>query len=251
MKIIAVSQARTGSSRLPDKVLKKADGETLLQIHLNRLKKSERLSEFILATTTKVGDIIIREIAQANGIKCYQGSENDVLDRFYQAVQPLRPDYVVRLTADCPLIDAQLMDKVIDYTLANDLDYVTNTLETTYPDGQDVEVFKFSALEEAWYQAKLKSEREHVTPYIRNNSDWYGKGPFKAGNFTEGFDYGHLRMTVDEQADLELIRQLISQLGKERAWLDYALLQDSDTEISAINSGILRNEGLLKSLQND
>lgn len=228
MKIIAITQARTASTLLPDNILKKVADKTLLQIHIDRVKMSERITEHTLATTNKVGDIIIREIAQSNSIRCYQGSEKDVLDRFYQAALPQRPEYIVRLTADCPLVDAQLIDKLIDYAIENDLDYASNTLDNGYPMGQNIEVFKFTALEDSWYQAGLQAERKHVTIYIQNNSDLFGKGRFRAGSFSEGYDYGHLKMSVNSISDLETIRQLISDLGANKPWLDYAIRQDAN-----------------------
>lgn len=144
MKIIAITQARAGSTRLPGKILKKIGEQTLLEIHIERILKSETISQLIVATTTKPDDKLIFDKMSEMGIQSYRGSENDVLDRFYQAVKNEDADYVIRLTSDCPLIDAKLIDKVVRYTIKNDLDYCTNTLLTKYPDGQDIEVFKFT-----------------------------------------------------------------------------------------------------------
>lgn len=251
MKVTAITQARVGSTRLPGKILKKIGQQTLLEIHIERILKSETVSQLIVATTVKPADALIFDMASALGIKSYCGSENDVLDRFYQAVKDEKADYVVRLTSDCPLIDAKLIDKVVRYTINNNLDYCTNTLLTRYPDGQDVEVFKFSALEAAWRDGKLKSEREHVTPYIRNNSTFFGGSLFNSANFEEGFDYGHVRMTVDEPQDFTVIQNLINTLGTQRDWREYAEYMNMHPEISNINGYITRNEGLLTSIQND
>ena len=251
MNIIAITQARAGSTRLPGKILKKIGQQTLLEIHIERIQKSETISQLIVATTVQPDDKLIFDMVSDMGIKAYRGSENDVLDRFYQAVKNEGADYIVRLTSDCPLIDAKLIDTVVRYTIDNDFDYCTNTLLTKYPDGQDVEVFKFTALEEAWQKGKLQSEREHVTPYIRNNSTYCGGTLFKSGNFEEGFDYGDLRMTVDEPQDFIVIQNLINSLGTRRDWQDYAVYMNTHPEISNINSSIIRNEGLLKSIQND
>jgi len=251
MKIIAITQARAGSTRLPGKVLKMIGQQTLLEIHIERISKSETISQLIVATTVKPEDKLIFDMVSDMGIRVFRGSENDVLDRFYQAVKDEAADYIVRLTSDCPLIDAKLIDKVVRYTIENDLDYCTNTLLTKYPDGQDVEVFKFSALETAWQKGQLKSEREHVTPYIRNNSTFCGGTLFKSSNFSEGFDYGDLRMTVDEPQDFTLIKNLINSLGTQRDWQDYAVYMNTHPEISNINAYIIRNEGLLKSIKND
>ncbi len=248
MKIIAITQARTGSTRLPGKVLKKIGELTLLEIHILRILKSKRITQLIVATTTSPEDLAIVELSKKLNVPCSQGSVNDVLDRFYQSVKEARPDYVVRVTSDCPLIDAELIDKVIDYSISNDLDYCSNTLATKYPDGQDIEVFKFVALEKAWNEAKLPSEREHVTPYIWGNSTYRGGQLFKSDAFMEGYEYGHLRMTVDEPADFEVIKRLITALGIERSWLDYAQNLDQDNELKKINESILRNEGYIKSI---
>ena len=251
MKISAITQARAGSTRLPGKILKTIGHQTLLEIHIERILKSETISQLIVATTVQPDDKQIFDLVSDMGIRAFRGSENDVLDRFYQAVKEEGADYIVRLTSDCPLIDAKLIDKVVRYTIENDLDYCTNTLLTKYPDGQDVEVFKFSALEAAWKHGKLKSEREHVTPYIRNNSTFCGGTLFKSSNFEEGFDYGDLRMTVDEAQDFTVIQNLINLLGTHRNWQDYAVYMNTHPEISNINACIIRNEGYLKSINND
>src|SRR5690606_21561491 len=136
----------------------------------------------------------------------FQGSTEDVLDRFYNAVKDEKPEYVVRVTSDCPLIDAKLIDQVINMVIEKNLDYGSNTLKEEYPDGQDVEVFKFDALKNAWENASLLSDREHVTPYIRKNSSFNNKHLFKSENFDSPANMNHIRMTVDEPIDLETIR---------------------------------------------
>lgn len=247
---ILITQARIGSTRLPGKVLKEINGKSLLQIHLDRLKKCKSVSEIIVATTTNSKDQIIFEKAIEWGFSASKGSESDVLDRFYQAVKEKNADWVVRVTSDCPLIDPVLVDNVINFVHLNNKDYGANILIENYPDGQDIEVFKFSALEEAWKNAKLLSEREHVTPYIRNNTDVKGGNLFSAINYPCDFDFSKIRMTVDEIRDFELIKILINDLGTDKSWLEYTnyIIQNNLTEI---NDSIIRNEGLLKSLKND
>jgi spore coat polysaccharide biosynthesis protein SpsF len=247
---ILITQARSGSTRLPGKVLKEINEKSLLQIHLDRLKKCESVSEIIVATTTNSEDQIIFEKAIEWGFSASKGSESDVLDRFYQAVKDKNADWIVRVTSDCPLIDPILVDDVINFVHLNNKDYGTNILIENYPDGQDIEVFKFSALEEAWKNAKLLSEREHVTPYIRNNTDVKGGNLFSAINYPCDFDFSKIRMTVDEIRDFELIKILINDLGTDKSWLEYTnyIIQNNLTEI---NDSIIRNEGLLKSLKND
>jgi spore coat polysaccharide biosynthesis protein SpsF len=251
MRIVAVTQARTGSSRLPGKVLKKIQGVTLLELHLSRILQSKKIDKLIVATTVNKEDDAIAELAAANNIAASRGSVNDVLDRFYQSLKGEKADYVVRLTADCPLIDPALIDKIIAFTIENDLDYCSNTLNPGYPDGQDVEVFKFSALEKAWHEAKLDSEREHVTPFIWKNSSFKGGDIFTSANFSENYSFGHLRMTVDEQRDFDLIQNLIGELGRDGSWLDYANYIESHQKIRNINASIGRNEGYDKSIEKD
>jgi spore coat polysaccharide biosynthesis protein SpsF len=251
LKIIAITQARTGSTRLPGKVLKKIENETLLEMHIRRIHVSKKIEQLIVATTTLPEDMQIVTLAGRLGIQSYQGSVDDVLDRFYKALQDKSVDYVVRLTSDCPLIDAALIDKVIQHTVDKNLDYCSNTLAPVYPDGQDVEVFKYSALETAWREAKSKSDREHVTPFIWRNSTFKNGSMFTSDNFYEEYAYSHLRMTVDEPIDFELISRMIKELGRDCSWLDYAQYLEKNPEVRMINETIGRNEGYVTSLKKD
>nr|WP_294937018.1 glutamate-1-semialdehyde 2,1-aminomutase [uncultured Flavobacterium sp.] len=241
MKIIGVTQARIGSTRLPGKVLLEVDGKSLLEYHLQRAKQSELVNEWIVATTDEKDSDLICDIAERLGVKSYKGSLNDVLDRFYQAVKDKNPDFVVRITSDCPLIDAELIDKTIQFCQDNELDYHSNQSQEAYPDGLDVEVFRFKALEEAWKFATATADREHVTPFIRRNT--------KMMMADEGIDkkYASLRITVDEASDFEVIQHLIGNLGAGLPWKSYAdyLLQNKN--IQDINHSIFRNEGYMKS----
>ena len=245
LKTILVTQARTGSSRLPGKILKEVNGISLLQIHLDRLKKCSKISEIIVATTVKDEDEVIFNNAIEWGYKASRGSELNVLDRFYEAVKNNDADWIVRVTSDCPLLDAQLVDDVITYAQSHDYDYVSNGLIEHFPDGQDIEVFKFSALKMAWENASLKSELEHVTPYIRNNADGKGENLFSVMNYACQQDYSQIRMTVDEP-----IEYLIQKLGTEKSWLEYTNYI-IENDLNKINNQIIRNEGLLKSLKKD
>lgn len=245
-----VTQARVGSSRLPSKVLKEIAGKSLLAIHLKRLKKASCAKEIIVATTLEEDAYKIIKIAEDEEVPYYQGSTNDVLDRFYQALKNTNTDYVVRVTSDCPLIDPQLIDHVVNFAIDEGVDYVSNGLNDLYPDGQDIEVFKFSALEIAWKEAKLLSEREHVTPFIRNNSDLMGGQKFTALGFPSKSDFSQIRMTVDEELDFILMEKLINELGMEQDWITYANYI-IEQDLSSINGNIIRNEGYLKSLKRD
>ena len=250
IKTVLITQARTGSTRLPGKVLMEINNTPLLKIHLHRLNQTKNIDKIIVATTLNKEDDIIEKIATDWGFEVFRGSENDVLDRFYQAVKKLKPTWVVRVTSDCPLIDPLLVDKVIEITKAENKDYGSNVVEETFPDGQDVEVFKFSALKKAWNEANKLSEREHVTPYIRNQSDLKLGNIFSAISYKNNTDYSKIRMTVDEQKDFELINKIVSELGTEKTWLDYTeyIIKNG---LSNINGNIIRNEGYLKSLKKD
>jgi spore coat polysaccharide biosynthesis protein SpsF (cytidylyltransferase family) len=250
LKTVLITQARSGSTRLPGKVLKEVGGKTLLQIHLERLKKCTKTSEIIVAKTVKEEDTIIYNQAIEWGFIASRGSELDVLDRFYQAVKDKKVDWIVRVTSDCPLLDPVLVDEVITFVQENNMDYGSNGLTEQFPDGQDVEVFKFSALETAWKNAKLQSEREHVTPYIRNNADNKGDNLFSIINYPCKNDYSKIRMTVDEPRDFDLIELLINKLGIEKTWLEYTNYI-IENDLTKINDQIIRNEGLLKSLKKD
>ena len=250
VKTILITQARSGSTRLPGKILMKINGESLLDIHLKRLSKCNNVSKIIVATTDKPEDKVIYDYAIDRGLNSFRGSESDVLDRFYQAVRNEKPDWIVRVTSDCPLIDPFLVDKLINFAHNNNRDYCSNTLIENYPDGQDIEVFKFSALELAWKNANLSSDREHVTPYIRNNSDFKGASLFTALNYPCDSNYSMIRMTVDESRDFGLIKVLINDLGTDKTWLEYTnhIIKN---DLNKINNLIIRNEGLLKSMKND
>ena len=239
-----------GSSRLPGKVLQKVYGKELLRIHLDRLIVCKNVSEIIVATTTNSVDDIILENLQNSQFKTFRGSEDDVLDRYYQAVKDYQPDWVVRVTSDCPLLDPILVDKVIEFAENKGVDYCSNTLIEQFPDGQDVEVFTFNALEQACNESKKPSEREHVTQYIKNNSNFYGQKAFNAINYPGPADYSDIRMTVDEDRDLLVLEQLVSKLGFEESWIEYTNYI-IEHKLFDINKGIIRNEGLLKSLMKD
>ncbi len=250
LNIVAITQARVGSSRLPGKVLLKVGNETLLDLHLKRIRKSQRVTQVAVATTHEAGSDQICTIASRNQSYSFKGATDDVLDRFYRTALSVSADWVIRLTSDCPLIDAELLDKVIETAINGDYDYCANNLVEDFPDGQDMEVFKMGALKEAWSNAKKKSEREHVTPYIRNHSDFNGRKLFKAHDYAAPENYNRVRMTVDEPDDLVTLTWLISELGVDKTWLDYTkhILRFPE---KVSNMTIVRNEGYLKSLRQE
>jgi spore coat polysaccharide biosynthesis protein SpsF (cytidylyltransferase family) len=250
VNVIAVTQARVGSTRLPGKILMEIQGTSLLEIHLKRVLQAKQVSRVIVATTFEDGVEKICQIADKFSVTCFQGSTIDVLDRFYQAVKESRPDYVVRITSDCPLIDAELLDKIIQFTIDNNLDYCSNTLIEEYPDGQDIEVFTFDALQKAWMEATLSSEREHVTPFLRRNCDFNGGHIFKSLNYNSPNNFKHIRMTVDELDDFEFIKKIILELGLEKTWKEYTQYIVSNYDILK-NQQIVRNEGYINSIKNE
>ena len=245
MKILGVTQARIGSSRLPRKVLLTINEKTLLEYHLERAMQSKLVNKWIVATTDEPESNLICDIANKLQISSYKGSLNDVLDRFYQSVKNENPDYVVRVTSDCPLLDAALVDEVIQFCIDNKLEYFSYVFQEVYPDGLDVEVFRFKALEEAWNNATNAVDREHVTPYIRRNSEVI----IPKSNIDK--KYSELRITVDEISDFEVIQHLIQQLGANQPWKIYADYLFQNKKIKNINHSILRNEGYMKSKFNE
>ena len=246
MNVIAVSQARTGSTRLPNKILKKINGKTLLSIHIERILRSKQINKLIIATTTHKSDDEVITLCNELNVQSFRGDETNVLDRFYQAVKNEKADYVVRLTSDCPLIDAQLIDELIQHTIMNKLDYCANILLETFPDGEDIEVISFKALETAWKEADKNYQKEHVTPYIRENSTFKGGTRFRSDNIASEINYGNVRLTVDEQKDLEVMQIIIGNLGTDKGWKEYADYYLNNDSVRQLNSNIKRNEGFKK-----
>jgi spore coat polysaccharide biosynthesis protein SpsF len=251
MKILAITQARIGSTRLPEKILKTIKGESLLEIHLQRILHSKLINKLKVATTIEPEAEKIVAVCNNLGIEVYKGSINNVLERFYETALPEKPDWVVRLTSDCPLIDPIEIDKVIQFAILNDLDYASNTLDPTFPDGIDCEVFKFTALVRAMKEATLTSELEHVTPYIWKNSSYKGGTIFKSDCVKNEIDYSSIRITVDTLEDFKVIEKLVELHGTDKPWMDYVTTMESHPEITKINGQYTRNEGYEKSLNKD
>jgi len=209
VKIVAIIQARMGSTRLPGKILKTVVNKTLLEYQLERVQQSKLVDEIVVATTEKEQDNAIVKLCNQLGVKVYRGSENDVLSRYYEAAVHFKADVVVRLTSDCPLIDPEVIDEVIQLYLkrSEEIDYASNTLERTFPRGMDTEVFSFGALQRANEQASLDKDREHVTAYMYTNST-----DFQVLNLKCGKNYGEHRWTVDTEEDFELIKRILKLL---------------------------------------
>ena len=210
MKTVAIIQARIGSTRLPRKVLMEINGKPMLWHIINRVKQSKLINDIVVATTTNDEDKAIINLVRQSGVKGFRGSENDVLDRYYQTVAIMRLshsrhiDAIVRITSDCPLIDPKVIDKTIGLFQTGNYDYVSNT--GTYPDGLDTEVFSFDALRKAWVEAIDPYDREHVTPYIINHPGLFRIG--KLGKYINRFKW-----SVDTEQDLEFVRWIYQELG--------------------------------------
>ena len=238
-----------GSTRLSDKVLMTLAGKTVLEHIIERVSRSELVQGTVVATTVNKKDLAIAGLCAMKGINIFCGSEEDVLDRFYQTARHFRIKNIIRITADCPLIDPQIIDRTIKLYLDTGADYASNILEETFPDGLDVEVFSFDALEAAWKNAKLISEREHVTPYIRKSTD-----RFRTASVKHNTDLSSKRWTLDTKEDLDFLRIVFENLYYNRPdfnMTDILSLIEKHPEIEKINSGAVRNEGYLKSLEQD
>lgn len=221
MNISAVIQARTGSTRLPGKVLKMLCGTPILAHVIRRVKPCKRISGIIVATTDRPHDDVIAELALKEGTYVFRGSESDVLDRYYKAAKRFDADIIVRITSDDPLVDYEIVDRVIENLLETGSDYSCNNMPPTYPYGLDAECFTFNALEKAWENAADAEEREHVTPYIRKHKDI-----FKLASITSDTDYSDLRLTLDTQDDFERIDNIYRALyGKNELFSMQDIIQ--------------------------
>jgi len=242
-----IIQARMGSSRLPGKVLMKSDNGTPILYHvINQLRHCSKVKNLVIATTTNQEDDEIEKFADNNSVDVFRGNEKDVLDRYFQCAKKYSFSTIVRITADCPLIDPQIVDKVIEQFFSGNYDFATNTLTRTFPIGTDVEVFSFSALKRTWESAQLPSEREHVTPYLRNERN------FKIINVQNDKNISSLRLTVDRIEDFELIKQILKNISVNPIHLgDVLELFSRKPELIEINKHIDNNEGFSRSLKED
>ena len=247
-KVTCIIQARTRSERLPNKVLKEIENLPMICHIINRVKKAKNIDQIILATSNTETDKILLDIAKKFKIIGFAGDEKDVLDRFYNAAITYAANPIVRITGDCPLVDPILLDKMVEFYQANDYDYMSNTIERTFPDGLDIEIFSSEVLKISNKEAKWLSEREHVTPYILKNQN-----DFRIYNYKNKQNLSNLRWCVDEEDDLIMIRKIYQEMRPNQFFsTDDALkIILKRPDISKINSGIMTNEGYEKSLKND
>ena len=248
---LAIIQARTGASRLPNKVLLPLGEKTVLEHVISQVSNSKNIDELLVATTIEKADLKIVELCSTKGVRVFCGSEKDVLDRYYQAAKLLQPKNVVRITADCPLIDYEIIDQVIEKHLEGNYDYTSNTLVETFPDGLDVEIMKLQVLKEAWKNASLSSDREHVTQYIIKNES------YKKGLLKSHVNYGDKRWTIDTEEDYKFLQEVFKRLPAQNQGQSSITMKDvleilsKEPQLEEINNSIIRNQGLIKSLAED
>lgn len=245
-KVLCIIQARMGSARLPGKTLLRVKGVPLLEYEINRVKLAKEIDKIVVATTTSKEDDAIEKLCKQIKVDCFRGSENDVLGRYFQCAL-LYPEFssLVRITGDCPLIDPVVIDEVVHLFKKRHFDYASNILKETYPDGMDIEVFTKKTLEHAAKNAKLRSEREHVTLYMRKNIK------FVKGNLAAEHDFSHFRFTVDQKEDFEVIKFLVEHSPVNARYMFYISLLLKHPAVMLKNMHIIRNEGLKKSLKED
>ena len=237
MKVVAIVQARMGSTRLPGKVLKDLAGAPVLVRCINRVRRAQMLDEVVVATTVQKADRAIVRLCAEYGWSCFRGSEEDVLDRYYHASVAHQAEIVVRITSDCPLIEPELVDRVIREFMERQpgLDYASNTLpRRTFPRGLDTEVIGFDALERAWRENQPPSWREHVTPYIYRNPK-----RFRLHGVTNEADYSSMRWTVDTPEDLAFVRRVYEHFDHDHfSWREVFSVLEQHPEWLEINRNV-------------
>ena len=237
MKVVAIIQARMGSTRLPGKVLKEIEGRTMLARVVGRLRGSSLINELLIATTDRPTDDAIVEECRRSSVQVFRGDEENVLDRYFRAAQFAQADVVVRITSDCPLIDPQVTDQTIAAFFREMPAYASNCVVRTFPRGLDTEVMTVQALEQAWRNADQPYQRTHVTPYIYEHPD-----EFKILSLTSDADFSRQRWTVDTPEDLEFVREIYARFKKREnfRWSDVLALLDSEPALTELNRSIIQ-----------
>ena len=239
MKVVAIVQARMASNRLPGKVMKAIVDKPVIELILKRLNLSSEIDQIAVATSIDPKNLELKNHVTSLGFDCHMGSEDDVLSRVYEAAKFFHADIVVRITGDCPFVDPELVDLIVREFKNSSTDYVSNINPPTYPDGLDVEVFSFFALEEAYKEAVTDFDKEHVTPFIRNSN------MFKISNFKFEKDLSSLRWTLDEPEDFIVIDSVFNYFKPNIyfTWLDVLSLYENNPDLFSANKKIVRNEG--------
>ena len=237
MRVVAIIQARMGSTRLPGKVLMALAGEPILARVVNRTQRAETLHEVVVATTLRAADNAIADLCVERKWPCFQGSDEDVLDRYYHAAIAHKAEVVVRITSDCPLIEPGIVDQLVRefVDLQPHVDYACNVLpRRTFPRGLDTEVMRFEVLEQAWREDLNLASREHVTPYIHRNPD-----VFRIHGVMNDVDYSHMRWTVDTPEDLAFVRNIYDHFGHARfSWLEVLAVLEEHPQWLEINRDV-------------
>ena len=248
MNIVAIIQARTGSTRFENKVMKKLYTKTLIEHIVERIDSVELIKKIVVATTINEEDDKLEALLISKNISVFRGSENNVLERFYLAGKEYHADIIVRVTSDDPFKDPQVITQALTLLIDSKFDYVSNTIIPTYPEGIDIEVFTFDALKKAFINAKLKSEQEHVTPYIwKNNCK-----NFSIHNFSHTKDISSLRWTIDYESDFEFANKIYNELYEENKLFSMDDILKVSNMKNIINKTIVqRNEGYQKSIMKE
>ena len=237
MRTATIVQARMGSTRLPGKVMMDLGGATVLARVVQRLRRASLIGELIIATTFDPADDVIVEECKALGVAFFRGEVRDVLDRYYRTALHFGAEVIVRITSDCPLIEPEVTDRVIDTFLEQRPDYASNAVQRTYPRGLDTEVFTFDALKRTWQKAQRPYQRSHVTAYIYENPE-----QFKIVSVTGDADYSWQRWTVDTPDDLRFIREVYELMGNDPDfyWRDVLSLLHRRPELLELNSHVMQ-----------
>jgi glutamate-1-semialdehyde 2,1-aminomutase len=241
MRTVAIVQARMGSTRFPNKVMSLVTGVPLIELLLQRLSLAKSLTQIVVATSIDPrNDELVRHV-ESLGFEVFRGSENNVLDRYYQTALTFRADVIVRITGDCPLIDPTIVDEVVELFVESGVDYASNTSPPTYPDGLDTEVFTINSLTITHAEAITLAQREHVTPFIRES------GRFRTTNLKCANDFSHLRWTVDEPVDLEVVRNVFEHFvpRQDFNWTEVVRLTETTPDLVNRNQHLIRNEGTM------
>lgn len=242
LKTAIIVQARMGSTRLPGKVMREILGKSLIEYQIERISRVKSADEIVIATTVGGADDVIEMLSERLSLPCFRGPEEDVLARYHAAASVFHVDVVVRLTSDCPVIDPDIVERVLQFYLGNpeEFDYVSNVLPRTYPRGMDTEVFPFRVLDAAFHEATLPSDREHVTPFIYRN-----KQRFRLANVAYEKDFSRHRWTVDTEEDFALIKRIIEELypgNPTYGMADILRLFDRDPGMFLMNAHVEKNE---------
>jgi spore coat polysaccharide biosynthesis protein SpsF len=243
-----IIQARMGSSRFPGKVLMEIiDQETILHYVIKQVKFCKMIDKIIVATTTLPEDDKICDVCSNLSIECFRGNEENVLDRYYQCAKKFSISNIVRIPADKPLIDPKIVDKIVEVFDSRMYDYVTNFLPSTVPQGTEVEIISFEAIEKAWKNAVLPSDKEHVTKYVYTHEK-----EFKIFNVKNEKDFSEFRWAVDEVEDLKLIKEIVNRIKKRPIHTeDIIQILENEPQLKKINQSVSNDTGYLKSLKND